>query len=54
MVYDVNNEETIDRISTYWLPIIRSTLGEDHKVPVILVGNKIDLVDYTTMEVIND
>ncbi|XP_021951301.1 mitochondrial Rho GTPase 1 isoform X2 [Folsomia candida] len=52
VVYDVNNEETIDRISTYWLPIIRSTLGEDHKVPVILVGNKIDLVDYTTMEMV--
>ncbi len=51
MVYAVNDEDTIDRISNYWLPIIRQTLGESHKVPIILVGNKIDLVDYTTMEV---
>lgn len=51
VVYAVNDDDTIDRISSYWLPIIRQTLGESHKVPIILVGNKIDLVDYTTMEV---
>jgi len=51
IVYAVNDDDTIDRISTYWLPIIRQTLGESHKVPIILIGNKIDLVDYTTMEV---
>jgi Ras family protein T1 len=51
VVYAVNDDDTIDRISTYWLPTIRQTLGENHNVPIILVGNKIDLVDYTTMEV---
>lgn len=50
VVYSVNDDDTIERISTYWLPFIRQTLGEGHKVPVILVGNKIDLVDYSTME----
>lgn len=51
VVYSVSDDETIERISTYWLPFIRQTLGDSHKVPVILVGNKIDLVDYSTMEV---
>ena len=28
------------------------TLGPDHHTPVILVGNKVDLVDYSTMEAV--
>ena len=28
------------------------TLGEDHKKPVILVGNKVDMIDYSTMEAV--
>lgn len=28
------------------------TLGEKHNTPVILVGNKVDLVDYSTMEAV--
>jgi len=51
IVYAVNDDDTIEKISSYWLPIIRQTLGQNHKIPVILVGNKVDLVDYTTMEV---
>lgn len=30
------------QLSSYWLPKIRERLGENHKVPVILVGNKCD------------
>ena len=30
----------------------RVTLGEDHKKPVILVGNKVDMIDYSTMEAV--
>ncbi|GMT25218.1 hypothetical protein PFISCL1PPCAC_16515, partial [Pristionchus fissidentatus] len=42
VVYDVNREETIDKVSTRWLPLIREVHGEDHEHPVILVGNKSD------------
>lgn len=39
IVYAVNQHATFGRISSYWLPYIRS-LGRN--VPVVLVGNKID------------
>ncbi|GAA5881664.1 hypothetical protein JCM3774_005712 [Rhodotorula dairenensis] len=40
IVYSVDNPNSFDRVPTYWLPTIRS-LGVN--VPVILIGNKIDL-----------
>ncbi|KAI0689049.1 mitochondrial Rho 1 [Cytidiella melzeri] len=40
VVYAIDNPHTFDRIPTYWLPYFRQ-LGVN--VPVILVGNKIDL-----------
>ncbi|GJN94539.1 hypothetical protein Rhopal_007622-T1 [Rhodotorula paludigena] len=40
IVYAVDNPNSFDRVPTYWLPTIRS-LGVN--VPVILIGNKIDL-----------
>lgn len=40
IVYSISAPSSFDRIPTYWLPYIRS-LGVN--VPVILVGNKIDL-----------
>lgn len=40
IVFAVDNPNSFDRIPTYWLPTIRS-LGVN--VPVILIGNKIDL-----------
>lgn len=39
IVYAVDQKETTDRVSLYWLPYIRR-LGRN--VPVVLVGNKID------------
>ena len=51
VVYSVEEEDTLDRVISHWLPLIRSVLGEQHQTPVILVGNKVDLVDYSTMEV---
>lgn len=39
LVYDVSNEESTKRIPTYWLKRFRS---KSMKVPIILVGNKID------------
>ncbi|TFK52599.1 mitochondrial Rho GTPase [Heliocybe sulcata] len=40
VVYSIDNPNSFDRIPTYWLPNFRQ-LGVN--VPVILVGNKIDL-----------
>ena len=40
VVYSIENANTFDRIPTYWLPYFRQ-LGVN--VPVILIGNKIDL-----------
>ncbi|KAG8214580.1 hypothetical protein J3R82DRAFT_9643 [Butyriboletus roseoflavus] len=40
VVYAIDNPNSFDRIPTYWLPHFRQ-LGVN--VPVILVGNKIDL-----------
>ena len=40
VVYSIENANTFDRIPTHWLPYFRQ-LGVN--VPVILIGNKIDL-----------
>ncbi|MBW0490571.1 hypothetical protein O181_030286 [Austropuccinia psidii MF-1] len=40
IIYSIEDSISFDRITTYWLPTIRS-LGVN--VPVILVGNKLDL-----------
>ena len=52
VVYAVDDEDTLDSVTEHWLPFVRRTLGEDHSTPVILVGNKVDLVDYSTMEAV--
>lgn len=40
LVYDVNNLDCIKRLKSYWLPRI---LKVNDKIPIILVGNKVDL-----------
>lgn len=50
VVYAVDDDESIDRISSYWLPLIRLS-HPDSSCPVVLVGNKIDLVEYSTIDV---
>ena len=52
LIISVDDEDTLDSVTDHWLPFIRRTLGEKHKTPVILVGNKVDLVDYSTMEAV--
>ena len=52
IVYSVEDDDTIDRITSYWLPLVRDTLGEDHKTSVVLVGNKSDLVEYSSLDCI--
>ncbi|KAL0121329.1 hypothetical protein PUN28_006691 [Cardiocondyla obscurior] len=51
VVYSVDNEDTLDRAASYWLPLIRRC-SPDNRCPVVLVGNKIDLVDYSTIEAV--
>eukprot|EP01135_Chromosphaera_perkinsii_P008697 Nk52_evm30s1444 gene=Nk52_evmTU30s1444 len=41
IVYDVSRQETFERISSFWLPYLRTLVGPEI-IPVILVGNKID------------
>jgi len=44
VVYGCDNDESIDRITTFWLPIVFDVCGNDQK-PVVLVGNKSDLME---------
>jgi len=50
VVYAVDEEDTLASVTDHWLPLIRSILGDEHRTPVILVGNKVDMIDYSTME----
>ncbi|XP_035224430.1 mitochondrial Rho GTPase 1-like isoform X5 [Stegodyphus dumicola] len=52
IVYAVDDDETIDKITSYWLPFIQEQLGENHQIPIVLVGNKVDLVEYSSLEII--
>lgn len=51
IVYAVNDDDSLDRITAHWLPFIRESAGLDQRKPVVLVGNKVDLVDYSTIDV---
>ncbi|KAI0212323.1 Mitochondrial Rho GTPase 1 [Lamellibrachia satsuma] len=50
IVYAVDDDATIERITSYWLPLIRQVHRLDTIKPVILVGNKSDLLDISSME----
>lgn len=52
IVYSVDNEYTLDRITSYWLPLIRESNAADSKKPIVLVGNKVDLVDFSTIDMV--
>ncbi len=42
MVYDITREETRRALEEYWVPMLWRLVG---KIPIIFVGNKIDLID---------
>lgn len=42
IVYDVTRPETIQALAEYWIPRLYDSLG---KIPIVVVGNKVDLVD---------
>ncbi|CAD7076892.1 unnamed protein product [Hermetia illucens] len=50
VVYAVDDDETLDRITSHWLPLIRGCCSADQRKPVVLVGNKVDLVEYSTID----
>ncbi|XP_058795660.1 mitochondrial Rho GTPase isoform X2 [Phymastichus coffea] len=49
VVYSVPDRETLDNAKSYWLPLIRKNTSSS-RCPVVLVGNKIDVIDYSTIE----
>uniref|UniRef100_A0A287DFK7 Uncharacterized protein n=1 Tax=Ictidomys tridecemlineatus TaxID=43179 RepID=A0A287DFK7_ICTTR len=43
VVYDVSNETTIEKIRTKWIPLVNGRTERGPRLPIILVGNKVDL-----------
>ncbi|KAH0629241.1 hypothetical protein JD844_011173, partial [Phrynosoma platyrhinos] len=52
IVYAVNNRNSIDKVTSRWIPLINERTDKDSRLPLILVGNKSDLVEYSSMETI--
>ncbi|XP_067632149.1 mitochondrial Rho GTPase isoform X5 [Eurosta solidaginis] len=51
IVYSVEDDDSLDRITTHWLPLIRNAVGADQqRKPIVLVGNKVDLIEYSTID----
>lgn len=51
IVFAVDRQETLNKIGSYWLPFVRESCNNECKKPIILVGNKIDLIDYSIIDV---
>lgn len=49
LVYSVIDEDSLAAITNYWIPLIRGTLPLV-KMPIVLVGNKADLINYSTTD----
>uniref|UniRef100_A0A3B4A3D5 Mitochondrial Rho GTPase n=1 Tax=Periophthalmus magnuspinnatus TaxID=409849 RepID=A0A3B4A3D5_9GOBI len=52
IVYSVNNKKSIEKVTSHWIPLITDNTDKDSRVPLILVGNKSDLVEHSSMETI--
>nr|XP_023685678.1 mitochondrial Rho GTPase 1-A-like isoform X2 [Paramormyrops kingsleyae] len=52
IVYAVNNKKSIERVTSHWIPLIADRTDKDSRVPLILVGNKSDLVEHSSMDTI--
>lgn len=51
IIYSVDDPHTLKQVTHRWLPYVRQILGDDHRRPVILVGNKTDATDANTLDV---
>ncbi|CAG0883032.1 unnamed protein product [Cyprideis torosa] len=49
LVYSVTDPHSLLQLQHKWIPRIRDVLGEEHDTPLILVGNKSDMIIDTTM-----
>uniref|UniRef100_A0A8C8DUJ5 Ras homolog family member T1a n=1 Tax=Oryzias sinensis TaxID=183150 RepID=A0A8C8DUJ5_9TELE len=52
IVYSVNSKKSIEKVTSHWIPLINDRTDKDSRVPLILVGNKSDLVEHSSMETI--
>ncbi|MFT7797751.1 mitochondrial Rho GTPase 1-A-like isoform X1 [Arapaima gigas] len=52
IVYAVNNKKSIEKVTSHWIPLVSERTDKDNRVPLILVGNKSDLVEHSSMETI--
>ncbi|XP_062852640.1 LOW QUALITY PROTEIN: mitochondrial Rho GTPase 1b [Trichomycterus rosablanca] len=52
IVYSVNNSKSIEKVTSHWIPLINERMDKDSRVPLILVGNKSDLVEHSSMETV--
>lgn len=43
LVYDLDKQDTFDRLESHWLPFIQASFAQEQEVPVIIAGNKLDL-----------
>uniref|UniRef100_W5KQD2 Mitochondrial Rho GTPase n=1 Tax=Astyanax mexicanus TaxID=7994 RepID=W5KQD2_ASTMX len=48
----VNPESFFLQVISHWIPLINERTDKDSRVPLILVGNKSDLVEHSSMETI--
>ncbi|CAK8685513.1 unnamed protein product [Clavelina lepadiformis] len=49
LVYDLTDLSTLEKVKLKWLPLIREFSMQDNMLPVILVGNKSDLIPDSKM-----
>ncbi|XP_039740699.1 mitochondrial Rho GTPase 2 isoform X1 [Pteropus medius] len=52
VVYDVSEEDTIEKIRTKWIPLVNGETKTGPRIPIILVGNKSDLRPGSSMEAV--
>ena len=58
VVFDLTDLTTLDKVRSRWLPLIRECSMQESLLPVILVGNKTDLISdskiYEAMPIMNE
>jgi mitochondrial Rho GTPase 1 len=52
VVYSVDDDDSLEQVRVHWLPLLRHCTTTTQR-PVILVGNKADLIDYSTLQTSN-
>lgn len=52
IVYSVDNNSTIEKVDSYWIPLIHQVVPVDDRKPIVLVGNKSDVLEASSIEAI--